>query len=694
MQRKLHSFPLQRHGKHFMLDSSLHPYSQMPKLKVSQHSVLGTMLLGLAMSGCASLSEPNSQVSNGTSNKRDATQTESAADVKAQQDSGLSRSQILTRSGIEYLRKGDLEKAQAVFNTALKFDFDNAQLHFLNALTYHQGYLRGDADNFELAKAGYRTALQRDPSMEGIAYLQLGGLFLEAKDQASAKQAFAMAVDANRHSTEALYGLAQAAALDGDLATSYWAANELDSLHWNNPDLYRLKAVLAALAQQPKRAHAWAADYAKAAIDRADANYLQARVEQLLAMKPSQREAESNSRATSPVLLAQAASAAPAGAQNSDAKSASTNGEAPQTPKWFRCDTAPAVPSRNVVNAGTPGASDENVTVPPLPAPCPGETPKTALIEVTIIQTEETKGKHLGINLMDGLSGIFTLNRARTYTRSTNVHEEVFSNNFVIANAVDNAADVLRYSLNIANAAYTRNEVLARPTLAAIDRVPAVFFSGATITLGIAGVGGGTSTIVDKPVGVSLTVTPTFIDDENILLSMRATRSFLETNLVPTGSSVLLQQSRNSINASSKLKFGETFVVSGLIAQQSTLSESATPILQDIPVLQYLFKNSAKTNSNIQIITMITVRRPPGSETDTEKRAGKNGTTPHQLSGTVNEFVRLQTLPPVIDELLAALQVQNQSYRWLRSKDLIPNASGSKSRLEHTLDDFKEMIYY
>src|SRR5471032_1269999 len=341
--------------------------------------------------------------------------------------------------------------------------------------------------------------------MEGLAYLQLGRLYLDAKDHASATQAFAMAVDANGQSADALYGLAQAAALDGDLATSYWAARELDRLQWHDPHLYRLKAIQAALAQQAQAARAWGADYARSTGEHADATYLRTRVDQLLAMQPARFDGASPAGGAGAPVVATPAVAP--GAAKSDVKPAApaAAGDAAQVPKWFRCDTAPAIPSRAVVNAGA-GASDENITLPPLPAPCPGETPRTALIEVTIIQTEETKGKNLGINLLNGLTGIFTLQRARTTTAgSTNASTTTNTNNFVLSNGVDNAIDVLRYSLNIANAAYTRDEVLARPTLAAIDRVPAVFFSGATINLGIAGVGGGTSTIVYKTVGVSLT---------------------------------------------------------------------------------------------------------------------------------------------------------------------------------------------
>lgn len=674
----------------------------MAKMNFPQKNFLCIAAIGLTVSGCGTLSELKSPWSSSASSSRsNVSQINSEADAKAALASGLTPSQILIRSGMDFLLKGELDKAQAVFNTALKFDFNNAKLHFLNALAYHQSFLRGEADSFALAKAGYRTALLQDPSMEGIAYLQLGRLSLDAKDYGAAKQAFAMAVDANHQSADALYGLAQAAAFDGDLTTSYWAAGELERVRWGNPLLYRLKAIHAALAQQPERARALVADYAKSTGDRTDAKYLQGRVDQLLAIKTSLREGGSSKSSGSDsgaILLAQVPamfdSGPPSPAAQPQGPASPAAGGTPQIQKWFRCDDAPGISSRPVIGPGGTGANDENITISPLPAPCPGEVPKMAIIEVTVVQTQESKGKNLGVNLLDGLAAIFTLQRARTFTQSTNVTEEIRTNNLVISNAVENGIDVLRYSLNIANAAYTRNEVLARPTLAAIDRVPAVFFSGATITLGIGSTGGGSSTIVDKPVGISLTVTPTFIDGENILVSMRATRSNIDTSLVPTNPSVLLQQSRNTINASSKLKFGETLVVSGLIVQQNALSQSGTLILQDIPVLQYLFKRSAAVDSTLQILTLITIRRPPDSETEAEKAKTKPGVSPHKLSGVVDDYVRLQSIPPVIDGILAKLRAEHPRYRQLREKDLIPESTGSKSKLQSILDDFKEMIYF
>src|SRR5204862_5632091 len=74
------------------------------------------------------------------------------------------------------------------------------------------------------------------------------------------------------------------------------------------------------------------------------------------------------------------------------------------------------------------------------------------------------------------------------------------------------AAAGILYTLNIANATETNDEVIARPTLVVLDRQPSQFFSGANISIALAGQYGGS--VVEKPIGVSLSVTPTFIDDD------------------------------------------------------------------------------------------------------------------------------------------------------------------------------------
>ena len=162
------------------------------------------------------------------------------------QEADANRSQALLKSGAEYLQKGEIDKAQAVFNTGLKFDLNNPALHFFNAYTYQLKFEKGDADSFVTAEAGFRSAISLDPTLD-LAYMQLGKLYLSSGNYEEAKKSYALAVDSKQKSPqEGLFGLAQAAMLSGDAKTAVYATTKLDELKWQDPRLFRLKALLAA----------------------------------------------------------------------------------------------------------------------------------------------------------------------------------------------------------------------------------------------------------------------------------------------------------------------------------------------------------------------------------------------------------------------------------------------------------------
>jgi len=73
------------------------------------------------------------------------------------------------------------------------------------------------------------------------------------------------------------------------------------------------------------------------------------------------------------------------------------------------------------------------------------------------------------------------------------------------------------------------------------------------------------------------------------LLSIRASRSFIEEQ---GNEKVALKQTRNAVNASALVSYGQTFVLNGLVERELDVTENGVPLLQDIPILQYFFKRS------------------------------------------------------------------------------------------------------
>ena len=593
-------------------------------------------------------------------------------------------------SGAAFLQNGEYDKAQKVFNTALKFDLKSAPLHFFNALTYQIRYEKGDADSYPLAEAGYRSAVDLDPTLD-LAHMQLGRLYMHAKNYGTAKKSFAIAVDAKpKAPQEAMYGLAQAALLSGDMSTSLWATAQLDGLKWNDARLFRMKAFHAAMANKPQIATDMLAQYAVMEGNKQEVRYVGSRLDQLLAVNTS-LNADKNSAF---VMLAQAAT----GAATSESKEPAAKSEAEEKKaapvaadsrkNWFRCDMRPGLTIDKdlvTVPAALPlPPSEENFTAPTLPAPCDGEgPPPVAMIEITMIRTEESIQKSYGINLIDGLSLAKKITKEvdGSFTRSA-------TNFFNVGDGID--AGFLSYSLNIANSLFTKNEVIARPTLAAIDRLPSVFFSGTTYSIKVGGVN--SATLVDKAVGISLAITPTFLSNDQILLSIRTSRSFIEEN---TNKDVALVQTRNSVNGTALVSYGQTFVLNGLVEREKDEARSGVPVLEDIPVLQYFFNKSVNLDYNRQILTLVTVRRLVDSDEAVAKAKNATGLiSAHKLSAQVQEFMSLQSNVPVLDEVIHGLRNDNSLYTRLRQRDMLQDAYGSKGLLDKILHDLKELAYY
>ncbi|WP_353140291.1 hypothetical protein [Limnohabitans sp.] len=632
--------------------------------------LLPVTLIVLAMSACSTMDNPKSAFNSAPLKPADYVKPTFAKKADP------TNAQMLLRSGTEYLQQGDLQKAHGVFSVALKLDINNAGLHFLNGLTYQMMYEAGDEASYDLAVAGYNTALSLDRNLEP-ALLQLGKLNLVGKKYVLAQQAFSEAYQRNSNSTPALMGLAQASILAGDMKSGYWATVQLDAMNFKSPEFLRLKAIQAALAQSPQAAKEFARQYELAAKGQGlkeDADYVNSRVDKLLTMKTSFGSSDLNG-----VLLAQADTGnktkeVPKEAAPEAAKTA-------EHQLWWRCDPNPGL---TLQKDGLPQlqlpTTEENATTLTLPKPCAGEKPPMAMIEVTMIRTEESMTRNQGINLLDGLKMI----------KDTFLYADrgrVIGNDDVIATS----AASLVYSLNIANSLFAKNEVIARPSLSAVDRLPSVFFSGRTVSIASGTVNTG-FTLSDKSVGTSLSITPTFVDDENVLLSIRSSRSFIEPS---EDAKIALVQSRNAVNASARVKFGQTYVLNGMIEREKDNVNSGVPLLMDIPIIQNLFSKSVKIDFNRQILTLVTVRRLVDDSDSAYLAKNPSGTiNGHKLAAQVQEFMDLQSNQTVMDEVLTGLRKDNTLYMRLRNRDVIQESYSSQSVIQRILMDLKELAYF
>jgi Tfp pilus assembly protein PilF len=607
---------------------------------------------------------------------------------------------VIAEEGIARLKQGKVDEALRIFNAGLKFEPDNPGLHFLNGLAYHISGLRGDTNARALAEAGYQMTLALDPGHFHAA-MQLARLYLDSRDYQKAAEAFRHALKIDPEAGDAYLGLASAAYYDRDLTTAASAMNKAYPKLPSRTDAARAAAIIYAAAGDQIHSGDALSNFETLERDNSIREAVNRRVGQWRTWRVANSASAGATPVATPSLGIPLAPEFAKPSQPGDAAPASAAAAAPgMTPaanepmqrRWTDCDTAPPNPQNFAASssanlAGNTG--DETTYLPPLPAPCKsGGLPRMAVIDVVIIRTEDTSGSSHGVNLLSGLNLFFS------YARTTQlIGGGAPPNTRAMSWGLGaNPTTAVSYSLNIANASDTRSEVLARPTLVALDRQPSNFFSGRNLTLGISGQAGGTSTLADRPIGISLSLTPTFVNDESLLVSVRASRSFLEEVSQSVGFDNSIQTSRNAVTANVLLTFGQTLILSGLTEHEIQRVSSGVPVLKDIPALQYLFSK----NFTSSVIILLTPRKPVRDAEDAARaiaeRASGRGT--YAISAMAEDYLGInKKATSTLDSALWHTRT-NSMYFQFRNGDLQTDEWNEGGRLDSLLRDIGHLIYF
>ena len=298
----------------------------------------------------------------------------------------------------------------------------------------------------------------------------------------------------------------------------------------------------------------------------------------------------------------------------------------------------------NAVPNATPAA-----VKPTAPAKPKIKKPSMALIDVAIIRTEEIYRSSKGVNLLNGLNIFFSGNQFAQFATPGGIGRvrTALTANDTLTLQLGTAGAGLTYSLNIFNDNYDRNEVIARPTILVEDQKKSSFFSGGTLHIVIEGGVAGSGAIQPINTGVKLEVTPKFLDEDTLDMSVFAERTFLESALSQVSDTItgtsFATTSKTTISANLTLRYGETMVLSGLSDQEKEKLDDKTPGLGDIPGIQYLFRNQTKTSAKKTVLVLLTPRR-----------------------ATLNYNAQAEPLPEAEKVNDRNLQKLNQSANWMR----------------------------
>jgi len=147
-----------------------------------------------------------------------------------------------------------------------------------------------------------------------------------------------------------------------------------------------------------------------------------------------------------------------------------------------------------------------------------------------------------------------------------------------------------------------KSKSIASPRVLTADSTTATIASGTQIPyLSVSSSG---TTVIFKDAVLSLNVTPKITPDDKI--NMKVTLS--QDSVGPTLSSAGPSINTKKIDTQVLVENGGTLVVGGVYTQNETEAKNSVPLLADIPLLGWLFKNETKSSDKRELLVFITPR--------------------------------------------------------------------------------------
>ena len=151
--------------------------------------------------------------------------------------------------------------------------------------------------------------------------------------------------------------------------------------------------------------------------------------------------------------------------------------------------------------------------------------------------------------------------------------------------------------------------VLAEPTLVAMSGQSASFLAGGELPIPVPQ-GLGTTSIEYKPFGIGLTLTPTVLSNERIVLKVAPEASDLDyTNAVNIDGVAVPAITTRRADTTVELGDGESFIIGGLVSRTTTSNVDKVPLLGDLPILGAFFKQNQYSMSEKELVILVTDRK-------------------------------------------------------------------------------------
>ena len=581
---------------------------------------------------------------------------------------------LIIKKCIKQIELAKYDEATKIISEGLRLSPDNGHLHFLNALSYHMQSLNGNKKMLDLAQTGYLTALKFDDTNYWASYL-LGNVYFKKKEYKKAQNHFAQGLLYDNKNPYLLRGLAVTSYYSNDIALNTWAAKRAYEVDPDNIASLKNLIFAQAAAGKTKIAKETLKKFNKVLNDkkqRDDNNYMRELSFDIVSNRVNDWK---NYHEIAQLNIF--GSDDDRSTDSFDHDSSSDSSDDDSLSDSSDDDTDDDSSDNTASNNDTENNTNKKEKV---------NLPKMTLVDVVIIKTEEVKSQAKGINLLEGLKTTMSgtiYNRTKTATSDSE------------SSTVQFDLTGITYNFNIFNDGANKAEVLARPSLLAVENKKSRFHSGSKLHVQLDSSNGDDS-MDEVDIGINLEITPKFYGNDTIQITVHAQRSSLETLSEEVGFTAFTQTSQTSVDATAVLKFGETLILSGLTVNSNDNTKSGVPLLQDIPGLQYLFSRAVQEEVRKSILILLTPRKPRyyneilthGERANLEDEANKKETYYTRL------LINKERISTTNSDAILSHLGNNQLYRQFRKGDLKLDDWNNADTFMGSLKRMAGFLYY
>lgn len=272
---------------------------------------------------------------------------------------------------------------------------------------------------------------------------------------------------------------------------------------------------------------------------------------------------------------------------------------------WTRCSSDPVRASVQVAGQAVAGASSQRQTIEDLPA--------QVQTDIRFIEVSRSKLRDVSTSIYGRGSGNFLFGAPGTtpgVTVSPGAVSGILPNiplaasgfNIVWGGGGSKILGMIN-ALESSGFAYT----LAQPSLVALSGQSANFLAGGEFPIPVPQGNGDNITIAYKEFGIRLTLTPTILGENQIVLKVAPEVSELDYSAgiqIQRINVPALRVRRTDTTVS--LASGESFVISGLISKNTMSAVSKLPMIGDIPILGAFFRSSNIKAEDRELLMVVT----------------------------------------------------------------------------------------